>query len=232
MSARAHWYEDSRHKFLVVVVNPEERAHQSALILAYALAWQQDRILHLVVPEEMVSQTQARLAWVATDVRVWSHCCGHLDGPLKAQSRVEVLHELAALPFKAPTAYDLSAELKGWLQGIDLSGLDGRDRSCRSWHHDGLQVLRATQSHGGLRIQAGVQYHKPPRGREPYEQVFTAPPGPDDLAGINAAIKQAKEDGGSRTVGMREHAMQAQLDRDPGAIGLTRLWREYPPTVQ
>ena len=59
-------------------------------VLAYALAWQCDRDLLLVLPESGEHQTLARLAWVDTPVRVFLHDSDGLR-PASIPSRSEVL---------------------------------------------------------------------------------------------------------------------------------------------
>jgi hypothetical protein len=228
MSARAHWYEDVGRQRLVVVANPEEEATKGDLILAYALAWQQDRDLHLVLPGHLVAHAQARIAWVETEVRLWRYHGHLLEGPLPGLARSDVLDQLHTLHPRTLVPYKLAPEHEGWLKGIDCTDLDPQNRSCRSWHHHGLQVLRVTRARGGLRVQAGVQYHDPPPDREPYDRVFTVPPKPKDLDAINAAIQVAKDDGRSLTVATREHRMQAQLARQHQDLGLEKVWRGYP----
>lgn len=228
MSRYAHWYEDDGGNYLVAVANPGAKYTVADEVLAFGLAWQQNRDLILVLPEEMVVGALTRIPWVGTVVRVWQFDGEGDPKPIPSLSRAQALAILADLPRRGPEPYTLRAEHADWLEGIDTEGLIAHQRGCLSWHREGLQVLRVTDTRRGVRIQAGVQYSKPPVGREPYDTLFTEPPRMEELATINDVIRRAVGDEGSLTSKMSEHKMQSTLSSQPGTLGLARLWREYP----
>lgn len=228
MSKYAHWYEDVDQNYLVAVANLGEKYTAGDEVLAFGLAWQQNRDLILVLPEVMVIGALTRIPWIGTVVRLWQFDGEGDPRPIAPLARAEVLAKLRALPSRGSAPYALRPEHDAWIDGINTDGLVAHQRSCLSWHHEGLQVLRVTDTINGVRIQAGVQYSTPPAGREPYDNLFGAAPTHEDLAVINARVREAVGDDGSLTSQMREHKMQSTLCSQPEALRLARLWREYP----
>ncbi|MFT4265572.1 MAG: hypothetical protein QM572_19495 [Nocardioides sp.] len=227
MSKYAHWFTDTKDSALVAIVTPGEKVTAGDEVLAYGLAWQQNRDLFLVLPQDMVGDAQTRIGWIDTEVRIWEH--GEAGPrPVPKKSRAQLLAQLRDLPERRSKAVELKAGHTNWIDGIDTTDLSAHERSYLSWHHEGLQVLKVAETRAGLRIQAGVQYGTPPPGREPFDKVFAVAPTPGEVAVINAKIRLAVEDGGSQTSQMREHKMQATLVGKPETLGLTDLWREFP----
>ncbi len=230
MSRYAHWYEDARHESLVAVVAPGEKATVADEVLAFGLAWQHNRDLLLVVPGTVVPELLTRMAWLGTEVRLFQYEGGAQDPhPVSGVSRFQLFSHLQGLPERVSKQGLLKASHETWLEGIGTDSLTAYDRGgYLSWHHEGLQVLQAVETRKGLRIRAGVQYKAPPQGREVFDKIFTTPPTPGETAVINAKVSLAIEDGGGLAAQMREHKMQAILAGQPGALGLTHLWREFP----
>ena len=228
MSKYAHWYEDADRNYVVAVATPGEKYTVGDEVLAFGLAWQQNRDLILVLPEEMVTGALIRTPWIGPEVRIWKFDGGGEPQAVPSISRGEALAKLAALPDRGAAPYALRPEHEAWIEGIETDLLVPHRRSCLSWHHEGLQVLRITDSKKGVRIQAGVQYRTPPVGFEPFDRLFTAPPTAEDLSVINDKIRQALAPSGSLTSQMREHKMQSTLSNQAEALGLGQLWREYP----
>ncbi|WP_157581901.1 hypothetical protein [Phycicoccus sp. Soil803] len=233
MSKYAHWFEDPQHGSLVAVITPGEKPTVTDEVLAYGLAWQHNRDLLLVVPDNMVIEAISRIGWLETEVRVF-HFAGMEDSvpqPVRSPGRFAILESMAELPERMPKKGALKAGHDSWLDNIHTQeiGLVGHDRGgYLSWHHEGLQVLQASETKGGLRIRAGVQYKTPQPGREVFDKTFTGAPTLGEIAVINAKVALAIEDGGSLTSQMREHKLQATLKGQPEALGLTDLWREFP----
>lgn len=230
MSKYAHWYLECSGERLIAVVNPDERPLAGDEVLAFGLAWQQDRDLVLVLPPQLQLQAQVRLPWIDTTVRLWGlDLRSTVAAPLAALSRPEAL-QLMRMGGRGRAPYVLPAQYDGWLDGIDRAGLVAHSRSCLSWHADGLQVLRVAGTKQGLalRIQAGVQYSNPALG-VPYDRTFTRPPTPSEIHEINAEIRVAVARG-SRTSHMLEHKMQATLATQAASLdaGMVKLAREYP----
>lgn len=229
MSGYAHWYEDVDQGNLVAVITPGEKTTVVDEVLAYGLAWQHHRDLILLVPDNMVVEAMSRNGWLATKVRVFS-----FDGETHPRSvpnvgRVAILEPLADLPARQSKVGVLTDSHRAWADAIITAGLTKHERGGYvSWHHEGLQVLKLTEKRAGLRVQAGVQYKNPPPGREVFDKAFATEPSRGELAVINAKVALAVEDGGSLTVRMREHKMQATLIGQPEVLGLTHLWREFP----
>jgi hypothetical protein len=63
LTALAEWFVTPDDRCLVVVAGGHEQAGSVDEMLAYALAWQGDLDLLLVLPESRERQTLARLAW-------------------------------------------------------------------------------------------------------------------------------------------------------------------------
>lgn len=228
MTAYAHWFTDAHDSALVAVIPSTGEAEACDEVLAYALAWQHDRDLLLVVPKTMQVQLATRLPWLGTTVRLYTYDGQSGPTPVSALSRAEVLDRLRDLTIRKSRIPNLTDEQREWLATIDTTGLVAHERSYLSWHHEGLQVLKVSTVRGGLRVQAGVQYTNPPQGREPFDKVFKAAPSPAESDVINAKIRLAIEDGGSKTSQMGEHKMQATLASQAADLGLIRLLREFP----
>jgi hypothetical protein len=233
MSKFAHWFEDPQHGSLVAVITPGEKPTVTDEVLAYGLAWQHNRDLLLVVPDNMVIEAISRIGWLETEVRVF-----HFDGsdgdvprPVRGPGRFDILERLDGLPARISKKAQLRAGHDSWLENIQTQeiGLVGHERGgYLSWHYEGLQVLQASETKDGLRIRAGVQYKTPQPGREVFDKTFTSAPTVGEAAVINAKVALAIEDGGSVTSQMREHKLQATLKGQPEVLGLTDLWREFP----
>lgn len=227
LSTHAYWFVTTDDAVLIAVVPPGKKFTIADEVLAYGLAWQGNRDLHLVVPEPMLAGCLARLPWVETTVRVWV-----LDssGPTEVHTlpEFEVFERIRDLPPRISKRANLTPEQGSWLAGLNTTGLEPHDRSYLSWHHQGLQVLKASRTRDGLRIQAGVQYSKPSPDLAPYNRVFSAAPTPEDLQEINSRVAQAVGYGGSKTSQMREHRMQAALASQASDLGLVHLLREFP----
>ncbi|GAA2163080.1 hypothetical protein [Pedococcus bigeumensis] len=233
MSKYAHWFEDPQHGSLVAVITPGEKPTVTDEVLAYGLAWQHNRDLLLVVPDNMVVESISRIGWLETEVRVFQFdgVGGTVPQPVRSPGRFAILEPLAELPERIPKKGVLKAGHDSWLDSIHTQeiGLVGHDRGgYLSWHHEGLQVLQASETKGGLRIRAGVQYQTPQPGREVFDKTFTDAPTLGEIEVINAKVALAIEDGGSLTSQMREHKLQATLKGQPEVLGLTDLWREFP----
>lgn len=230
MTKFAHWFTDADDSAVVAVVTPGEKPTAGDEVLAYGLAWQHNRDLILVLPDNMTVEAQTRVAWMDTEIRLWQHDGTGDPRPVPKASRFQLLSHLRGLQPRESKTVVLGGEHEEWIGGIDTSGLIEHNRSYRSWHHDGLQVLKASKTRAGLRIQAGVQYGgtNPPEGREPFDKVFSGPPTPGEFAVINAKVRLAVEDDGSQTSEMGEHKMQAILNGQAEDLGLVALWREFP----
>jgi len=227
LSRHAHWFVAEDDSILVAVVTTEEKYTVADEVLAYALAWQGDRDLHLVLPKTMVPTTVTRLPWISSPVKVWSHAGGDLT-EVRTLARIEVLERLRPLRPRVSKRFELSEEHQQWICDITPSDLDAHDRSYLSWHHRGLQVLKISTRRGGLRIQAGVQYSGRSVTVAPYDRTFDRAPTGTEVAEINAEVAAAVAADGSRSSRMREHRMQATLAYQAADLGLKALHREFP----
>ncbi len=239
LTAKAEWFVTPDDRRLVVVAGGHEQVGSMDEVLAYALAWQCDRDLLLVLPESRERQTLARLAWVDTPVRVFLHDSGGLR-PAVIPSRSEVLTAAADTGLRTTAEHGLGdlAPLVAWVTSWadDHWALAKVKRpSYQSWHCAGRQVLKVARSGGGVRITAGVNYSKnPPAGEE---KALTRlvnherPLSRAELAHIQARVTRAiwrrlaEQDQGDV-----EHRLQGALALGPlrTALGLTELAREYP----
>ena len=68
MTTFAWWYEDHRATTLLAVVAPTEGDKAADEVLAYALAWQHDRTLILVLSDKHSTEVARRLPWITAPV--------------------------------------------------------------------------------------------------------------------------------------------------------------------
>jgi hypothetical protein len=228
MSRHAHWFVTNDDSVLIAVVSPAEKHTIADEVLAYGLAWQRNRDLHLVLPPAMLAGTLTRLPWIEAPVRVWEFEEGEGPRPVPTLARVEVFDRLLELPPRISKKTTLTPELESWMAGVNTAGLEAHNRSYLSWHYQGLQVLKVRNTRKGLRIQAGVQYSGKSATAKPYDRTFVAAPTADDLAEIKREIAGAVEHGESKSAQMREHRMQATLKSQASDLGMKYLLREYP----
>lgn len=227
MSKHAHWFVTADDAVLIGVVSPAEKHTIADEVLAYGLAWQHNRDLHMVLPPAMLGGTLTRLPWIETPIRVWGFEGGD-PRPVRTLARVDVFDRLHGLPPRISKTATLTPEQESWVAGVDTTGLEPHNRSYLSWHHHGLQVLKVSKRRKGLRIQAGVQYKGKSATAKPYDRTFVVAPTAGEIAEINAQIAEAVEHGESKSSQMREHRMQATLKSQASDLGLTHLLREYP----
>jgi len=168
MSSFASWFHDADDQVLVAVAVPGAPARAADEVLAYALAWQGNRDLILVMAPEQVTQTRLRLPWIQTSVKLWSLSSNPAqrpgrsvgDGwekdwdlaPVPSWSRAQALTEMALLPPRNTSEYVLHptqqsplSQLEGHL---DLTGLSKHSRaSYLSWQPQ-LALRRAAGAEG------------------------------------------------------------------------------------
>lgn len=236
LTALAEWFVDDEDDLLAVVVDVHESVDAVDAVVAYALAWQHDRDLALVLPESHARATLARLPWIETPVRVFTYGTDHEVRPAVVPARAEVLAAASARLPRRTEVHHLG-DRADWVDGL-VHGADdhwalvpAHRASYLAWHCAGRQVLRVSRSGGGVRIEAGVAYRRPPPGEEaPLASVVTAPLTPMERAQIESRIAAAiykRVAGHDR--GHVEHRMQAALAatqlRD---LGLSSFAREYP----
>lgn len=229
MTTFAWWFEDRSASKLAAVIAPTEVDTVTDEVLAYALAWQQDRELILIASDKHAAEVTRRLPWLDVPVTVLT-----LTGQRRAQDRIEVLAAATAHKARTVKPFELDAGRSSWIARLladpIVAKLDAHARaSYLSWHHRGLQVLRVTRTRGGLRVQAGVRYSRPQPGHKTFETVLTAPLTDSQLELAVEAVAGSVSSGGSRTTRQTEHRLQAALaGASPTALGLPLLAREYP----
>lgn len=229
MTTFAWWYEDAEATKLLAVVAPTEGDKVADEVLAYALAWQHNRALTLVLSDKHSSEVVRRLPWIKGPITVLS-----LEGEPVAMLRPTVLANAAALKPRKVTPHTLQPGHDLWIRSLVehpvIQGLHRHERpSYLTWHYDGLQVLRISSTRGSLSLRAGVQYSRPQPGHEIFNKVLTAPPTDDQLALILKAVTGSVEAGGSRTSQQTEHRLQSSMGSSPPPpLGLLHLDREYP----
>jgi hypothetical protein len=229
MTTFAWWYEDSEATKLVAVVAPTEVATVTDEVLAYALAWQHDRELIMLLSNEHAGEVARRLPWIGTPVTIRS-----LAGDTVEMSRQNVLEIAAALKERTTKPHVLDDSHIEWIErlltDVALDGLEAHARaSYLSWHHRGLQVLRVASTRGGLRLHAGVQYSRPQPGHKVFNTTLMAPLTDTGLALAIEAVVGSVAAGASRTSRQTEHRLQSSMGMSPPpSLGLTFLAREYP----
>ena len=238
MSQFARWYTDAADELLVAVVATTELPASADEVLAFALAWQQDRDLLLILPPAHCQLVLPRLAWVGTPVRVWQYDNSHAPQPAPVPSRSEVLAAIRdTQPLRTPKPYLLTPEHQDWLKALlaspQMAELTRHEQSGYvSWHSHGLQVMRVARARGGLELRAGVRYSNPTQDMAPVlaPVLINAALTSEHVQQITAAVAAAAEGGGrSLTSDQLEHRMQASLEvSGRHALGLRDLRREYP----
>lgn len=229
MTTFGWWYEDAAGRRLLAIVAPTELATVPDEVLAYALAWQQDRELILILSRDHAAEVTRRLPWIDSPVEVRT-----LDGGKPALDRSQVLWAAAALPVRTVIPFGLNAAHTAWIARLladpAVQALDAHARAnYLSWHYRGLQVLRVAPARGGLRVQAGVKYSRPQAGHKTFEEVIAGPLTDAQLAEVMEAVSGSVAAGGSRTTRQTEHRLQASLGASPPpSLGLPYLAREYP----
>jgi len=238
LTARAEWFIDPEGGLLVVAVGAHEDRDVTDEVLAYALAWQHDRDLAVVLPRGHVGLTLERLPWIATPVRVYVYEEDLVPRPAVVPSRAEVLAVAGERRRRNTVIHDLGAERAAWVASLiqaadDHWALVAQPRTgYLAWHCAGRQVLRVSRAGTGLAIEAGVSYSNPIEGQlAPLKLPVHAPLTPADRAEVEARVATAIwERLAGHDRGHTEHRMQAALalTRLEG-LGLTRLFaREYP----
>lgn len=241
LTEMAVWFTAQSDSLLILAVGDHENVVSMDQALAYALAWQEDKDLILVIPETHASQTLARLAWIDSPVRVFEYGPELLPRPAIVPSRAEVLAAARELGLRRTREHDLgdAAELVEPLVtwADEHWALEEAHRpSYLAWHCEGRQVLALARSGGGVKITAGVNYTKDvPPGEEKAGVLvislgdpFTRTKRGEIEARVSRAIwkRLAGHDRGHV-----EHRLQAALDAGPHLrrrLGLSDLRREYP----
>jgi hypothetical protein len=113
LTEMAVWFTDESDGTLVVEVGSHEAIDSLDQVLAYALAWQGDRDLVLVLPETHAEQTMTRLPWIETCVRVFVYGPELLPRPAIVPARAEVLSKAKTLGIRRTKEHTLgdAAEL-------------------------------------------------------------------------------------------------------------------------
>jgi hypothetical protein len=91
ISKFVRWYTDAANELLVAVVAPTEPPTRVEEVLAFALAWRQNRDLLLVLSPEQCKQVIPRGGWAGTPVRVWEYDDTLVPRWVPDPSRAEVL---------------------------------------------------------------------------------------------------------------------------------------------
>jgi len=237
LTTKARWFSDSSEKLLVVVVGNDDKVDVTD-VLAYALAWQCDRDLVLVLPRKYVGLTLERLPWIETPVRVFTYSDDLTPRPTVVPSCTEIL----ALAKKRSVRSAVTHDLKGRDVLVEqlVRRLENHWALVRAhrpgylaWHCLGRQVIKITRRAENVTILAGVAYGEPPAGETKALVVSVKKQLlPLDLAAIEHRVSEAvwnRYTGHDH--GHDEHRMQAalastglsKLDIQPGHLN-----REYP----
>ncbi len=237
MTALAEWFTDASGGRLVAVVGPHEGEDVTDDVLAYALAWQGDADLVLVLPDSNVGLTLQRLPWIGTPVRVFTYGADRNPRPSVVPAVSEIVAGAAGRPLRSTDEHVLEPHEMSWVAGLvkganDHWALVPAHRSTYlSWHCRGRQVLRVQRAGGGVRVTAGVNYSKPSPAKPRAEVVsVTAELDPVTRARVESRVAAAVLDRFSgKDQGHVEHRMQAALAASGLLqLGLTSFAREYP----
>jgi hypothetical protein len=239
-SKKARWFTANHDGVLVVVVGAHENRKVMDEMLAYALAWQGDRDLVLVLPTGYEDVTLARLAWIDGCVRVFVYGPERVPAPAVIPSRSETLeaaedrHREDTRSHALGAGEELIGALLSWARENPLLQ-EATRAGYITWKCAGLQVLRASRHGGRIYLIAGVDYKgKLPRGTErAIERPVTAeyPLQPEEAALMKERIIRAVDrrmDPADATY--LEHRLQANLEGGvlSERLGLSEVWPEYP----
>lgn len=238
-STKAVWYTAQQGDVLVVVVGSHEDPSVMDDVLAYALAWQRDRDLALVVPAGHEPATLSRLAWIDGCVRVFAYGPELRPRPAIILSRQETLdaaRELHRDDERNHALGDAETLLSGLLDWVRRQPLKEEARANYiAWKCDGVQVLRASVRAYHVDLVVGVDYTgRLPPGTQPAlqrEVSAKTPLRPEEIAEmqrrISAAVERRQD---PSDVSYQEHRLQANLAGRPlrDALGLVDLQAEYP----
>jgi len=237
LPSRASWFTDETNERLVVVADPD--APQAAVdkAFAYALAWQHDRDLILILTPEQAPPALHRLPWIGTPVQVWTVTDGSEPRPVVVPTRDEVLAYTAQWPVYGGAGHDLG-DGAAWVAALTEAAdahwaLARHDRaSYLAWHCAGHRVLQMRKTAKVVLITAGVQYRHPKEGQEPPQiERVTAALSPGERARIEAVIAKAVSNRlnhiDNSDVESRMQAVLAAADM-PGLDLVLEHAREYP----
>jgi hypothetical protein len=237
MSAYANWFTDEKGSVLMAVVGAHEAVDAVDEVLAYALAWQGDADLVLVLPEGRMGLTLERLPFIATPVRIFTYTSDLHLSPTVIPAPAEILQMAATRPLRATSPHDLGGTQSLWVEDLIKTAdehwalVHAHRATYRAWHCRGRQVLRIERVKPGLKITAGVDYSKPGNGQAAADQITLSEPlSPELRARVEARVATAVHDRFSGTdTGHVEHRMQAALAASGlDQLGLKHFAREYP----
>src|SRR4051794_20788788 len=117
LTSLGSWFATRDGGTLVLAVGPEAAVDDAATATAYALAWQQDRDLVLIVPASAADSVAARLAYVATPVRLWAVDSDLSVTAVPIPSVEDVVSEARERPLRRGEAHDLG-ERAAWVAGL------------------------------------------------------------------------------------------------------------------
>ena len=260
VSATISLWTSSDNERLAVIVGNAEKPQDVDAALAYGLAFQGDRDLHVVVPDGVLRisgvgvvpscrATLHRVAHIATPVEVWTHA--ETDEVIWSRPARSASPEIVPPRYEVLAATRLDDELKvgehdlgdraDWIDALracaeDDLELDYAPRwSYLAWRTQGRQVLKVKRSNAGLRVTAGTDYsaHRTDKTMATVLDL-DGPPDQDHLAAIRAAIEisAAERDKGADGENL-EHLLQSRLATPTGVtqLGLVgSLEREVPAT--
>jgi hypothetical protein len=158
ISEFVRWYTDAANERLVVVVAPTEPPTRVDEVLAFGLAWRQNRDLLLILSSEHCSLISRR-GWAGTPVRLWEYDDTLVPRPAPDPSRADVLAAvLDGQPVEPRKGDRLSHKLgEDWLKLLlsrpEMADLTQDEQRTGSWDMAlGLHVAgrtRPAQTHRG-----------------------------------------------------------------------------------
>jgi hypothetical protein len=222
---------------LVVVVDQDASQLATDKAFAYALAWQHDDDLTLVLPKQRAPAVLYRLPWIATSVDVWTTETGGRPEPAVIPAREEILAVAGRWPLRRRADHDLG-DLGAWVAALTDAAANNpalvpaHRAAYQAWHCAGRKVLQLQRIGGTVQLIAGVQYRKPTAGQQyPHSEQVTQALSPRQTAHIAQVMEKAIADrlGGIDKANL-ENRMQANLARAhmPGLDLVGPASREYP----
>lgn len=229
----ADWREDDTS--LVARATPEAGA-DAVRILAYGLQHLGTRRLELALPPKAARITRFRAAFLNANIVVHEDRHGRLTTtePVDSAEAVAWYGRLGPVrPLKDPQDFDGPTWLRDLVDWVESRRVERMRRAYWAWHYRGRQVLKVSVKRSGeVTLTAGVNYSRPTGDQpKPFVKSWSRDESPSttEIRMIREAVDLAIE---RRRVGLddthREHIMQAALGTEPGLLGLTHLYREFP----
>jgi hypothetical protein len=131
----ARWYTDAANELLIAVVAPTEPPTIVDEVLAFGLAWRQNRDLLLVLSPEHCRLVLPGRGWAGKPVQVWEYDDTLVPRPAQEPSKAEVPDAMPdGQPVGPREGYRLSHEHWDWLKMLLRADLTRHEQRTGPWN--------------------------------------------------------------------------------------------------